>query len=289
MEVMTKGINWSAYTDFWYWVNERHRIYIKKSKEEPKPWSQDPIFQNWKFCNVFRELDKESQYLQSILVRNTVLNDRPTYETLFNIFVYRAFNWYPTYKRLGLWQTDWDVSTKASLLYGLPKLTSGAYMIRGREGIPKAESICMTLQEVWDHIKPLTLAILEGDDSLQHAFECISVRKFWGWGPFTTYQVVLDMMMVDTFYGPHGPTDLNTWCAFGPGAKRGLREIWPDIPLKNAWLIEGCKYLLADQVKYREEHVPELDLQDIEFSLCELSKYRRLKAGGRSKATYNGT
>lgn len=84
------------------------------------------------------------------------------------------------------------------------------------------------------------------------------------------------------------PVDLNTWCIFGPGAQRGLRLIYPNLPMKYALQTAKELWKAQDFKNLREPHVSFLTLQDIEFSLCELFKYMRIKAGGRSKATYDG-
>lgn len=283
------AINWQAYQDFFWFVNERHRMYLKKATGAPKPWTNDPALRDWKYCNVFRQLDTQSQHLINHHLNAHV--DAPIQEKIFNIFLFRAFNWYPTYLVLGGWLTDWRPDVAINILGKRDvrdvKLTSGAYMIRGREGMPKYESIVQTLTTIWENIESLTEDIRETMD-LENSYNAIMRQNFWGWGPFTTYQVVLDFT-----YGEKpvldGPGDINNWCEFGPGAKKGLREIWPEIKLTHDFMIEGAKHLLLDQVKYREEHVPEMTLQDIEFCLCELSKYRRIKAGGKSKERYAGT
>lgn len=285
------AINIQAQNDFWWFVNERHRMYLKKAAGAPKPWTEDPALRDWKYCNVFRSLDTQSRILISELNSHS---DASIQTKIFNIFVFRAFNWWVTYKEIGGWFTDWDAETLGKVYTMLEmrqgvKLTSGAYMIRGREGMPKYESIVQTLTDIWNNLESLTEDIRE-EDTLENAYNAIMAQDFWGWGPFTAYQVVLDFT-----YG-NDPvlkwtlnTDINSWCEFGPGAKRGLREIWPEIKLTRDFMIEGAKHLLLDQVKYREEHVPEMTLQDIEFCLCELSKYRRIKAGGKSKERYAGT
>lgn len=283
---VNQSLNWQAYGDFWYFVNERHRIYLRQQQVQPKPWSDDPIFQQWKFCNVFRQLDKQSKWLiDNVIAKH--LDAKPGL-LLFNIFVFRAFNLSDTYEVLG-WQPFWDEEAANDLLgfhVGLDKqLTSGAYMIRGRQGIPKYRSITRSLSEIWQFKENLAELILE-EPYLHHAWRSMCDARYWGWGPFTCYQIALDLTYSPFFITP--PVDINDWCYFGPGATRGLRQIWSDIPLKDEWMLQGAKHLLADQVKYREPHVPELNLQDIEFCLCELGKYRKIKAGGRGSERYAG-
>jgi len=43
---------------FYNWCIERDRIRSKRDAGEPPPWTDDPVFQNGRFLNVFREDDK---------------------------------------------------------------------------------------------------------------------------------------------------------------------------------------------------------------------------------------
>lgn len=276
---------------YWYWINERHKIFLKRARGDLPPWTEDPILQNWKFCNVFRKNDKQSQ----LLTKNVILphwNDNPAL-MLFNIYAFRAFNWWPTYKYLvdcvspnKGWINKWEPDDVADLLetrtkIGGQQLTSGAYMIRGREGMPKYESIVQTLDHVWRMSRGVAHVIGQMHD-MQSVNNVLMEQQFWGWGHFTTYQILLDL--IESPLLEH-PTDLNTWCEFGPGAIRGIRLIWPK--LRSAEFLPQAIELQQNQHR-RQSHVPELNLQDIEFSLCELSKYLRIKNGGKGKEGYAG-
>lgn len=285
---MNEGINWDAYTDFWYWINERHRISLKKWAGEPKPWTEDKIFQEYRFCNVFRGLDTQTNNLHGSLLMLTNVYDVDETELIFHIMAFRAFNWDDSYVKIGGDKPfdGFDAKEKFSHFTPGEKVTSAAYMMRGRTSMPKALSICMTLEDAYKAREDVARDALS-KGTLEGAYDAFKAHNFWGWGEFFAYQMALDMTLPGVGL-LENPPDINEWCEFGPGAKKGLREIWPDIPLKKDWMIAATKHLLADQVKYREEHVPELTLQDIEFSLCELSKYRRIKTGGHMKARYDG-
>lgn len=278
-------IDIEAYNDFFFFINERHRIYLKKEAREPKPWTESFIFMDWSFCCVFRRLDKQSKLLYE---RVAGLHGS---DLLFRIFLFRAFNLADTYDFINTntYLKNWNTQDVKDILYSYlgeenQKLTSGAYMIRGKEGTLKTESIPDSLENIWENKEALTKQILK-TNYLENAWKMILDYKFWGWGPFTAYQIVLDLMETPLL---QNPLDLNDWCYFGPGAKRGLIEIWPDLKLDQATMLQAAKWLLADQVKYREDHVPELNLQDVEFCLCELSKFRRIKYGGNGKRRYSG-
>lgn len=287
-------INQEAYDTFWYWINERQKIGLAKASGEPKPWSEDPIFQNWKFCNVFRTDDKQTKWLYDNILEphHDDFNQAGLANMIFNIYAFRAFNWYETYDLLRNVQTGWinmwnenhAKSMLSSQVHSGHQLTSGAYMIRGVQGKPKYESIPETLTHVWK--KRLYLLDRIQDEpvtTMEDMYDLLLAQKFYGWGPFTTYQIVLDLTYTRFL---RGAADINTWCMFGPGAKRGLNLIYPGI--KNSQLLEATKMLWEAQHQHRQTHVPFLTLQDIEFSLCELSKYMRIKRGGKSKEKYAG-
>lgn len=287
--------NEEAYNDLWYWINERHQIHLKKEAGEPAPWTTDPILQEWKFCNPFRVNDRET--------RNMMAHIGPHLEeawhthegvalVLFNIFAFRAFNWTPTYEGMvkdfgknGWLETYSEVmgqdSAHDSLLTN-GKLTSSAYMMRGYEGQPKWVSIPRVLQSIWNWRRYAVKTIQdEPITTMEEMQKFLVAAGFWGWGLFSCYQIVLDMTYTRFLADA---CDINSWCEFGPGAKRGIRWIWPGA--QNSGMLERAQFLFEEQSKHLGSHVPEMTIQDIEFSLCELSKYERIKHGGRSKERY---
>lgn len=280
-------MNQEAFDTFWYWINERHKIYEHRIQGYPLPWSEDPIFQNWRFCNVFRLLDKQTQYLVDNVLNRPVVKDEPSL-LLFNIFLFRSFNWYPTYDWIKGYGIEWDPQKAFRALekwadHEGNQLTSGAYMIRGREGMPKYQSIVITLNTLWFEQKA-HLAKIAQHNSIQELTKEIVAAKLWGWGPFTSYQVALDCSYSSLM---PNPVDINTWCEFGPGAIKGIKCIYPEISSKD--MLEATIGLLSDSPKFIEKHVPPLTLQDIEFSLCELGKYLRIRNGGKGTERYAGT
>ena len=84
-----------------YWINERMNIFWRRLEDNPvkiqkymfgskKIWTEDTIFQNYKFTNVYRSLDRVSQYLI-----NNVIYERRDFseeEVLFRILFFKLFN-----------------------------------------------------------------------------------------------------------------------------------------------------------------------------------------------------
>ena len=52
---------------FWYWINERQRIYDMRAAGQAKPWTKDEILQQYKFTNAFRQLDRGTVALTNAL------------------------------------------------------------------------------------------------------------------------------------------------------------------------------------------------------------------------------
>lgn len=69
---------------------ERQMIWKKRFLDKlPAPWTDDPILRNSKFTNVYRELDRSSQFLISTIILDDGLDDL---NLIWKMMVYRLFN-----------------------------------------------------------------------------------------------------------------------------------------------------------------------------------------------------
>ena len=51
---------------YFYWLHERETIRIRKEERgDPPPWTDDPILQEFKFCQVFREHDRTTRWFRT--------------------------------------------------------------------------------------------------------------------------------------------------------------------------------------------------------------------------------
>lgn len=318
----------------WAWANERHAIYIRKelragrSPEElhiaadcedlqdcdPEgfainevgPYTDDPILQQYRFCNVFRELDRVTVWVEQNIRKP--FKDHP--DLWLMLAIARYINWPETLQRLieytGAWP-DGDhgefkperLGTALDFLKGeLPKLYTGAYMIRA-ESNPNAEWYSWTKQQyiarivigrLWED-REQWRAMLEdqpeGGLELEAVWQLFQSPRYIGWGPFMSYQVVVDLRW--THYLRNAP-DINTWAALGPGSRRGLNRLAGrdlDFNLTQAQGLEEMRQIWEEQDQYRAPWVPRIDLSDIQNCLCETDKYLRVKLGeGKPRAQY---
>lgn len=277
----------------WYWINERHRIFLKKESGEPWPWTDDPILQTYKFTNPFRENDRDTRWMRA----NWNHPDRPAAEQLFNICFFRMFGSTLFLQAHG-WMEQFSPEKTKTLARAImdtgQKVFTGAYIITNQGlKLPKEEVVVdYFLSPIWRDREALAEQILAGN-SLETAHRPLGAYQGWGGGGFMAYEVVTDLnytLLPDAI-------DRYTWANAGPGAKRGLNRIHGrplDFNSKNHDWNQEMRDLLAQAPDQLENHIwndpvtrPMVDMRMIEHSLCETDKYLRVKTGeGRPRSLY---
>lgn len=278
---------------FFYWINERHAIYMAKAEGKPRPWTTDPILSHYKFTNPFRELDRTTVWMRQNLTFPNGGADMG--EMIFNCCVFRMFGTMEMSKELG-WISEWRPNmvkavARDRLNRGL-KVFTGAYIITN-QGLknPKEEVVCdMFLTPIWqnkDHLAEICFSTR----SLEKMHQALSQFQGWGGGGFMSYEVVTDLNHTTAM---PNPVDRYTWANAGPGAKRGLNRLHGR-PLDKTggvdWNME-MKELLDISHRYVSPYVLKMgvDMRTIEHSLCEWDKYQRVFYGqGKPRSIYKPT
>jgi len=264
---------------FFCFVNERHSIYLRRASGESWPWTQDKILRKYKFCNIFRELDKVTVWIRE--------NWREPYADHPNLWfamaMARQINWPETLAEIGF-PEKWHPRRVVHVIQhrrvqGL-KAYTGAYMLTGTLGGEKAEQTAFKiLGPLYRHPPPLDQA-----STLEDAFRMFEGRP--GFGPFLSYEVVTDLRHTRYL---RDATDTMTWANVGPGAVRGLHRVFgrpikgrrrrDRPPLSQIDALAEMRYLLKVSPKYLGSHVPALEIRDVEHSCCEWDKYERTRKG----------
>lgn len=198
-------------------------------------------------------------------------------EVIFMVICYRLINRKETFERLGGIPTikEWKsfviklqnlqkncnhrIFTTAHQAIGLRRfLSTMNYLVqKDLAGLLKLESNLQT---------PIKNKDLEGVTKSLQSIENI--------GPFFAWQITCDLLQSNVI----GDCDEHGYSLFGPGAKNGLRYIFPE----NHDAIGICKFLVRNQTKLFEcLHLDfkslagerELTLKVIEHALCEFYKY----------------
>ena len=81
--------------DFWRFVYERQAIWHRRVElEQPRPWTDDPVLRDRFFTNIFRDLDPGTERAIVLMCK-----ERPAWERLWNLLVYRRFNREDTWEK----------------------------------------------------------------------------------------------------------------------------------------------------------------------------------------------
>ncbi len=306
-------------------MKARHDIYLDRKAGKPGPWTADPVLRDGRFCNIFRELDTVTIWVEENIRKPYA--DHP--HLWFMLAIARYINWPDTLRYLmdeaepGTWPDGEDFEpaklTKALEDYAAAgnKVYTGAYMIRAESDPSKewyswtkhryiAEIVLGRLwedREEWQRMLETTPGVLRAFNRLETVWEKFQQPRYIGWGPFMAYEVVTDLR--HTRYLRNAP-DIYTWANAGPGAIRGLNRLYGrDLAAKprpeqtNAEMIELMRELNALDARGFNEtfgppqlgspHVgPRFEARDIEHTLCEFDKYERVRLNeGKMRSKYD--
>lgn len=289
---------WELLEPYFYWINERHSIYLKKQAGEKFPWTSDPILSEYSFCNVFRELDRVTIWLRQ--------NWREPYadhpNLWFAMVIARHFNWPPSLQEISFpdFKTDDEFEEwKETAIVALEKrqqeghkIYTGAYMIRADAALPDQSKIRysfnLVLTPVWNSWKAIANDPKKTPfTSIENATELLST--FYGFGGFTAFETMTDLRHTKYLCNAH---DIYTFANPGPGAVRGLNRVFgrPYKEMVNRkQAIAEMQFLLAQAPKYLAKHIPQpIEMREIENALCECDKFLRVKNGeGRPRAKFS--
>jgi hypothetical protein len=272
-----------AREDLAYWIQERWNVYVKKTMDQPKPWSTDPVFQTTYFTNVHRENDKVTQWIRAFHYPH-----RRSSQLTYNTILARFLNWPDTLEELGFIEQH-DPEYLLKVLEGRAKrkekVWSGAYVIT-THGLPMSKARYLA-ENVMGGVAVRTLPNWHSL-SAAHSF----LQQLEGLGSFLAAQVVADLKNTDD-HPLQKAYDWWTWAAPGPGSARGMSWFFHDDPkyiyTQPEIFAEGMKKI-RQYVDATVKKVPAFCNQDLQNCLCEFDKYMRVKNGtGRSKRKYDGT
>jgi hypothetical protein len=271
----------------WSWMTERYAIYVRRASGQPWPWTADPILQTYRFCNIFRELDRTTVWIRQH-IREPYAKDPDLW---FLLCIARVINHTEVLEDIlgdpgGAWPAHgrWRPASFEALLdrrraAGL-RMHTGAYMVRA-DGVPGSSKAYYLAHVVLGGLWKVRLEIArwwgEQQRSIQECTEMLS--EFYGWGGFMAYEVATDLR--HTHY-LRDASDVLTWANPGPGAVRGLNRL-AGRPVRAAMrpgaAVTEMRVYLEAAPAYLPADFPALELRDIEHSLCEVDKYERVRLG----------
>lgn len=273
--------------EFFDFVNERHLIWHRRFQlKKPFPWTDDPILLEYKFTNVYRELDRGTIFLKDGI--GEYLNSPA--ENLFAITAYRMLNNVAFFEWMdhGIPNVRWDMNRFLRKLEQYDSMGksvfSAAYRVicNTKKGKRRYEEYITVMQDLQANLSAYANTIFNAED-----FEDFNARLQFikHVGPFLAYEIATDLWNIDNRV--REMYDAESWANIGPGALVGLSYIFPKEYVKLASQkksLELVRRLRDEQEEYLAKGFPywrgkALSLRNIEHSLCEYGKYRKVSDG----------
>lgn len=295
MESSVSNVRSGNIYEFFSFVQKREWIRARRLRGEEWPWTDDPVLQQFRFCNVFREDDKVTQWFREH-IRQPLSRD--VHAVIRATIAFRWFNKIETgeilkpYLLRGSWEPQ-EIKKEmiAAREQGLALFT-GAYMIKSEAKKPKLEAVLDYITNCDNVIDPIMEEYNSGGSfSLEELHERIMQIPYLG--RFMAYEVVTDLAHTCIGQDAH---DIMTWASAGPGCARGAGWIFKGEPKGyNYSSNKGQRELLEimrDLLWQANEggHWPcgwrPWTMREVEHTLCEYDKYRRAQAGQNLKRRY---
>lgn len=275
---------------FIYFIHEREEIRKKKEAGKKGPWTKDEILGQYRFCNVNREHDRVTKWIDKH-IRMEHANDPDLW---FALIVARLINQPRTLSRIygvmdgsydASWDKNWFIKSTDPAYWEKP-IFNAAYIV-STNGMTKQKNLYVAenvLGPIWTK---------RNQTPPPGRNECRKwadwLLQFQGMGDFMVNQIVTDYKYTDICI------DADDWKSFvmaGPGTKRGINRLYGND--KNTALTREDAALelreIRDKIKPRcskeiNEHFN--DLNNLSNCFCEYDKYMRALTGdGRPKQKY---
>jgi len=250
---------------------ERHRVYVKKEEEKREgPWTEDPIFREFFFCNLFRKYDKCSKWMVEKIIP---LNDWKS------ILLYRFISTYPLYKEIedsGIALNNLGavhVFLRNKHISG-EKLFSSCFIRNPRIKGGWTETYNVPFYLVKEIEEDGRVNNILAENSLEKMVSYLS--NFSGTAGFMGYEYACDFEYTELFY----PTDKQTWANMGPGAQRGMSLVEHGTDKvkysQSEWLEKAL--VIRDTMAERffntfPDRIEVITMREVEHWLCEFQKY----------------
>lgn len=273
-----------------YWIAERERIREAKERGDPKPWSDNKVFQNVYFCNVRREDDRVTKWIRKEWSPENIGWDNYEYAMVLA----RLLNWPDTLQGI-----DPKHATPEKIFQHMEarrkegnKVWGNAYVVTTHGlKMDKAVYLC-------ERVLPAAYEAL-GGGRWRAAYQGTpmltrrhtQLMELEGLASFMAAQVIADLK--NTIGHPlYEAPDWSSWSAPGPGSMRGLNWFFgEDIPPKRyqLYMDQVANYLLIQDAAGPLRTRGRINMQDLQNCLCEYDKFMRVTNNeGRSKRKYPG-
>lgn len=264
-------------------ASERMHVWHKRYNSQPQPYTKNKILQDYRFCNIYRELDRQTIEIHKLL--KPLEKDFDVW--LLNLFFCRFVCKSETIKEVGL--LSYNDKNNKEVYEKLLKLPSPKYgsayvfpisiIQRGKH--PTRESFfCLYLPQIMKGVaKEISgfnnISVVGGVEKV------VSILKFNF--IFHTTEVLIDVAY-------QFPEYINLFDRFpiGPGSEPTMKRLGSAEPEETCLALVSHKMSSFPYLTYDSKPVL-LSAENWEGIGCEFRKYTNLSQGSGRKRKYKGT
>lgn len=276
-----------------HFMQERQNIWWKRFNNQPAPWTNDPILNEHKFTNVYRCLDRTSQYLLKEVIYNG--KEYSKEEMVWRILLFKHFNknetWDLLIKEFGDINSKIPVDTIDKYLVKCIEehktIYSNAYMVTGQIADRPEIKALNTKRKHSMYFYVFKEELLNGgiakkitkSKSMEQLFT--NILDMSAQGNFTAFQFANDINYSNVV------NLKDDFVIAGPGAIRGIEKTFID-PMKIGYSniikfvkenIDELRRIFGDMFEkdYSFNAIPNLPFTLVSFQscFCECDKYTR--------------
>ncbi len=267
---------------YWRFAAERQEVFFRRLHDQQGPWTNDPIISKYKFTNVYRILDRVSQYLVREVQYREDRSQEPS-EIFFRTILFKVFNKIETWESLEreLGHISWratkisDIEKRLDYLFSRgKKIYSAAYIMPSPNfgNARKHANHLALLEQMMSDRLPDRLAQAP---NLAAVFERLA--SYPGIGRFLAFQYAIDLN-----YSAMLNFDEAELVVAGPGAIDGISKCFTDTggktPEEVIFEVTSMQDDAFKELGLRFRRIGNRPLQPIDCQniFCEISKYARV-------------
>ncbi len=261
-------------------ANERMKIWQKKIRGENLPYTSDPILRDYRFCNIYRELDKQTIEIHKLL--NPLRDNFVLW--LLNLAFTRFLCNTETFKKVGLLDFDQEDNLKAyNALLNLPAPKYGSAYVFPISVIQRSKF--NTREKFLTLYLPMIMTQVASE-----------IQNLENSGVVEALEIVLPVfgfnfkfhwteILIDVAY--QFPEKINLFKRFhiGPGSIPTMKILSDENPEDTLMQLVSTKLDNFSYLEYKGKTVW-LSAENWEGMGCEFRKYSNLKNGEGRKRLY---
>jgi len=277
---------------FFQWMTRRQQIFWNRLNGDNPPYTLDPILLKHKFTNVYRSLDRVSQYMLRFVIYNGKQYSRE--DMFWRILIFKHFNKIDTWEYILSHLGDVTLETRKDQLFPIlhrytqmgGKPYSNAFLLAAsimqskplmeRYGLKAGNSKYEIYLSIFEKhfLEDGFMNTILSSKSLEEIY--IHLRETPAFANFLAMQYATDFNWSEIF-----DFDENSFIVESVGSQRGINRTFtfegkPDYPSVIKWVHHEFHKLLTIyncSFKPLPNYMP--SLMDIQNCFCETDKYMR--------------